>query len=235
MRDKISRRFRKFLVTGAARSGTMYTAKLLEALGLDVGHESSGADGIVSWYLAADTDWVPKGPTSLEVTFEHVFHQVRHPLSVIPSMATLRPDTWSFVVRHTPCSLGDPLLLRCAKFWLSWNEMAEMKAEWRYRVEDVPLIYKEFCEKFCVGCDWRVLDQLPRDINTRPPRLRTWIYRLDARDYCRYGLLRPVRNLLLHMGGAARKPTLTWNYLDHVDFSLSQRIRQKAREYGYDD
>jgi hypothetical protein len=227
---------RKFLVVGAGRSGTKYAAYLLQSLGLDIRHEAAGSDGIVSWYLAADSDSVPDGPPSSQFVFEHVFHQVRHPLCTIPSLASLRPDTWSFVARHTPCSLDDPLPARCAKLWLHWNEMAEAKAEWRYRIEDLPLVYEEFCERFDVPCDRRALDRLPRDLNTRPPRLETWVYRLETRDYLRRSWAGDrLRKLLLLLGGARGKPAFTWAELDRIDFPLSQRIRRKACEYGYDE
>ena len=127
--------YREFLVVSVGRSGTKYVAFLLRSLGLDVGHESAGAHGIVSWYLAADADSVPHGPPSTQFVFGHVFHQVRHPLRVIPSLMSLRPETWSFVARHTGCAPEDPLPVRCAKLWLHWNELAEAKAEWRYRIE----------------------------------------------------------------------------------------------------
>ena len=225
--------FRKFLVTGSGRSGTRYTALLLSELGLDVRHESLGSEGIVSWYAATDSDAVPYGPPSSRLVFRHVFHQVRHPLRVIPSLATLRPETWAFVARHVPCSPDDPPLVRCAKLWLHWNLLAERRAEWRYRIEDLPDIFDEFCRRFGVPCDRRALERLPRDVNTRPPRLATWFSRLESREYLyRLRVGARLRERLLVAGGA--RSTLSWETLDLVDSNLCRRIHLKAREYGYE-
>lgn len=37
------------LITGCGRSGTHFTARLLQEIGLDVGHETLGKDGVASW------------------------------------------------------------------------------------------------------------------------------------------------------------------------------------------
>jgi len=51
--------FRPLLVVGHPRCGTGYTASLCRQLGLDVGHEKLGADGISSWMFAVDAEWNP--------------------------------------------------------------------------------------------------------------------------------------------------------------------------------
>jgi hypothetical protein len=50
-----------FLITGVPRSGTGYMAKLMQALGYDVGHEIIRPHGISSWLWAADSPTVPYG------------------------------------------------------------------------------------------------------------------------------------------------------------------------------
>ena len=50
---------------------------------MDVLHETIGRDGLASWFLAVDTEWVPWGPTSGQFSFDTIVHQVRHPLHVI--------------------------------------------------------------------------------------------------------------------------------------------------------
>ena len=48
------------VVTGCPRSGTLYTAKLLQAVGFDVRHEALGKDGIVSWYVVPNSPDPPR-------------------------------------------------------------------------------------------------------------------------------------------------------------------------------
>lgn len=51
--------YRPLLLTGHPRCGTGYAANLCRQLGLDVGHEKLGTDGISSWMFAVDADRNP--------------------------------------------------------------------------------------------------------------------------------------------------------------------------------
>jgi hypothetical protein len=51
--------FRSILIIGHPRCGTGYAAKLCKQMGLDVGHERLGADGISSWMFAVEADENP--------------------------------------------------------------------------------------------------------------------------------------------------------------------------------
>lgn len=51
--------FRPLLVTGHPRCGTGYSAALCRQLGLDVGHERLGDDGISSWMFAVESEENP--------------------------------------------------------------------------------------------------------------------------------------------------------------------------------
>src|SRR5688572_17821987 len=79
---------RDILVTGCPRSGTKYMALLLQAYGLDVGHEEMGARGISSFSLAVTSEDGPWGPTRERYRFARVVHLVREPLATIASFAT---------------------------------------------------------------------------------------------------------------------------------------------------
>lgn len=84
----------RFIVTGCARSGTLFTASALAALGHRCGHEAlftpecrdvpafDDAQGDVSWLAAPFIDRLPAGTI--------VVHQVRTPLAAIRSMVGVR-------------------------------------------------------------------------------------------------------------------------------------------------
>jgi hypothetical protein len=84
----------RFVVTGCARSGTLFTASALAALGHPCGHEAlftpectgvpafGDARGDVSWLAAPFLDRLPAGTI--------VVHQVRTPLAAIRSMLGVR-------------------------------------------------------------------------------------------------------------------------------------------------
>ena len=83
-----------FVVTGCARSGTGYTARLLTDLGVPCDHEAlftpyterfdgfSGTRGDSSWLAVPFIDQLPAGTV--------VLHQVRHPKAVVSSLLGIR-------------------------------------------------------------------------------------------------------------------------------------------------
>jgi hypothetical protein len=155
------------LIVGCGRSGTKYISRVLSSGGLDIGHEFMGKDGIASWLLAVDAESAPWGPRRRDFRFRTILHQVRHPLAVISSAQTFAQASWGFICQHIRCEPEEPLALRCAKYWRYWNERIEPDAEWRYRVEDVPIIWNELCERTrCTATD-AALAVVPRDLNSR--------------------------------------------------------------------
>ena len=51
-----------FLIVGCSRSGTRYTARVLQALGLNVAHENLAPDGSIGWEFAGECPY-NGGPT----------------------------------------------------------------------------------------------------------------------------------------------------------------------------
>lgn len=120
------------LVTGCGRSRTNYMAVFLEKSGYRILHERLGDDGVVSWPMAVNS-LGPWGPLS-EESFDHVFHQVRHPLFVMTSwivnLHDVNRDEWEFIRRYIPeINLSDSLIVQCAKYWYYWNLLAEKKKQ----------------------------------------------------------------------------------------------------------
>ncbi len=136
------------LITGTPRCGTHYTAALLQALGLRVLHEAVDVDGAVSWkHTGHGTFTVPKRNRVSEIFdpgFTTTLHQVRNPLKSISSMQTLRDCTWKFMTHHIELDMDAPVVVRGMQCWTGWNSLAEAKAEWRYRIEDLKEIFPEF-------------------------------------------------------------------------------------------
>ena len=94
MSDALSDTRREFVVTGCARSGTAYIARLLTALGIECGHEAvftpytrhfdgfGAVRGDSSWLAVPFLDELPAGTV--------VLHQVRHPDAVVRSLIGIR-------------------------------------------------------------------------------------------------------------------------------------------------
>ena len=220
---------RRLLITGCGRSGTRYMTFVLRRLGLDVPHERLGRDGMASWTMAVAAAERPYGPPSDAVRFEHVFHQVRHPLAVIRSVETFGADSWQFVYAHTPCRPEDPPLVRGAKYWLHWNDHAERLACWRYRVEDASAL-PDLCAR--LGIVVRpAAGQVPTDVNTRR-RGRALHLADELAERLHVDLPARLRDRL----AAKARPALplTWDELEAADVALADRVRERALDYGYE-
>lgn len=170
----------EFLITGCARSGTHYIAKVLQLHGLDVVHEGDASFGIVAWPMTVDTDQSPwRGPGANCYYFRHIFHQVRHPLKTIASvMSTEPPNSWNFICKAVPeINMNHPSLIRAAEYWYYWNLMAESKAELTYRVEDAAAAFPELSRILGCTLDTAFLNQVPSDAGTRKPKPQnlTWL------------------------------------------------------------
>jgi hypothetical protein len=229
--EGVARPRKLLLVTGSGRSGTKYVCFVLRRLGLDVRHERMGRDGIASWSMAVDAERPPWGVPRSAYDFANVFHQVRHPLAAIASCTTFKDESWRFIREHVGCT-DECLLLRAAKYWLLWNERAEAGATWRYRIEDLPLVFPEFCERLGVEVDRSVLERVPTDVNTRLFGRAFHLY-----EHLWEGLgLDPSesgRRWTAVRGQSAGRAPLSWDALEAVSSTWAERVRRKAIEYGY--
>jgi hypothetical protein len=224
---------KKLLVTGCGRSGTQFSAVLFSGLGVEIGHERVRRDGIASWCMAADADAVPWGEPRTRFSFEHVFHQIRHPLAVIESSSTLKPSSWEFICAHTPCHPADPPVERAAKYWLCWNRLAEAIATTSFRIENVVDELGRLCGVLGVADDTSVLSRVPTNLNTRRFGRALHLHdELERRTPIRFPAA--VRRSLTRTAGPGR-PSLTWSELARLAPGQCEELREQARAYGYDD
>ena len=116
----------KWLVTGCPRSGTTYTAHVLQASGLDVEHEKPGADGTVDWNPARYGD--PRD-------YDQIVHLVREPLDCIASMHVIYHANHEFKDYGAPVHRG--ALYCCMWLWVWHNRHCSNLTSTRLRVEDM--------------------------------------------------------------------------------------------------
>lgn len=143
--------YRPVLAIGHPRCGSGYTAALLRAMGMDVGHEKMGADGISSWMFAVFDEQNPYAGDQLAESryfkwFRHVVQHVRDPRNAIPSIVrdTLyAAKALDFRRKHIQlqfdvdiCSYSAVLEQAVASL-VFWNKIIEIqKPDFVYRVED---------------------------------------------------------------------------------------------------
>ena len=96
----------KILGIGHPRTGTGYTAMLLQSWGLDVGHEELGKDGIVAWQFTIPKSIIDKNKlpwigeiNHTEFNFENIIYNIRNPKQSIPSI--INTENASIVYRST--------------------------------------------------------------------------------------------------------------------------------------
>lgn len=177
------------LVIGTGRCGTLYAAKYLQALGLDVPHEKMGRDGTSNWWLGVPWEMYPTPK------FDRVLHIYREPLATISSLTTCGPqhEFWQHSIQNSPVQASDPVLVRAMKHWLYWNSMCELIADKSLAIEHWDT---DWIEDFFQVTDTQ--PAIPKDTHTWKGRFieRTWmdlkdmepdITRLIRRKARRYG------------------------------------------------
>jgi len=204
------------LITGHPRSGTRYTANLLQAAGKKYGHEVIEEDGVVSWLhisKGGKVSWLPEVIDGLsfgdaedkraaveeQTEWEKVIHLVRNPLDVISSSQTLSNEAFEYMFTTLKDHPGGERSLRWYMWtWLKWNESIEQLAEYRFKVEDLNNNKSKVLHKFLKLTGSEVPEIFPsKNVNARPHS-----------DY-------------------------TWLDLELEDKYLCEAIKCKAREYGY--
>lgn len=158
------------LITGCGRSGTSYIAAALTLGGLEIGHEWLHKDGAVSWLAVGDDQEVWPRVMTNHLKYQHIFQQVRHPLDVISSWYynddIIHPSLWDFIYKNAPqISASESLLVRCAKYWYYWNQLAEKKAEWTYRIEDIEEVIPEMERRLGVTLDHQTMKIVSKQSN----------------------------------------------------------------------
>ncbi|WP_243470695.1 hypothetical protein [Ruegeria denitrificans] len=115
LRRHVQRMFsRPILCVGHPRTGTGYVAELCTKSGLDIGHETDGADGISSWMFAVDADenpWAldPIARTRRALHWRILIQTVRDPATAIPSIMRENehaPASYSFRRDHIKSETG---------------------------------------------------------------------------------------------------------------------------------
>ena len=230
----------KLLITGAPRSGTYFTTRLLFNLGLDIRHENTDTHGTVSCLHLIN-------PTG----FTKIVHQIREPLKSVCSLHKvdwLAKELWldqkddehfsgHFDVNDAAKKMGETSTIReiawrrflsdikdnnltrkCMKAYLSWNKLAMEVSEFTYKIEDV----LETKESFDSWID--SLGLVPEDH--------------DYENSIRFIKHADISNTDLSKGGAFSAiagitvaPDLSWEILESLDSGLCGEIKDLTSSF----
>jgi len=151
--------YRKILIVGHPRTGTGYTASLLGQLGLDIGHERDGKDGISSWMFAVESEKNPYAQSPIAksrkaLCWEHLIHPVRNIAEAVPSI--MRDNhyalpSYNFRRKHIHRQFGTDLddfqtsFERAVQSLVFWTKMIrKMNPGIWFRIEDGHEYLKSF-------------------------------------------------------------------------------------------
>jgi len=192
------------LVTGTGRSGTHYTAVVMQKLGLDIPHEEVGKDGTSSWKHIVSGTFEVKKKRVHRITeiksegFDTILHQVRTPLKVISSMQTFSSFTWDYMAKFIKLDRKASTIKQAMQAYLYWNRLIEKKAQWRFQIEQLQEVFPEFCNRIGVAPQpFPEIDHSSRDSRTK------------------------------------RYAQLSWKDLNKIDPELTEQLQKMAAEYGY--
>ena len=163
------------VVVGCPRSGTYFTSRLFTEHGLDVAHERWGRDGMSCWMLAGDTEFWRRAdacPPELRSAFA-VVHQVRHPLKVIGSLFTIAKVSYALLEKAMPFVTTCPVR-RAMLAWLHWNRLAQSRASYTYRVENMEMEFDELCRRARFRAALKTDFVTSKQANSRVHREVTW-------------------------------------------------------------
>ncbi len=185
MRQKnvaVKKEYKEVLCLSHPRCGSSYASFLLTKLGLDVGHEKIGINGVSSWMLAVeDTDY-PWGDIGNKKKsgginryyFANIIHVLRDPFSAIPSIilenqCSRNNDSYFFRRRHLIKLLNidlpekpkkDNEINLAALSYLAWNKLiCNRKPDLVFRIEhDHEKLVQFLLEK-------NLINNIPHDFN----------------------------------------------------------------------
>jgi len=230
----------KLLITGAPRSGTYFTTRLLFNLGLDIRHENTDTHGTVSSLHLIN-------PTG----FTKIVHQIREPLKTVCSLHKvdwMGKELWldqkddesfsgHFDINNASKKMGEVssvrervwrrflgdikdknLTRKCMKAYLEWNKLAMEVSEFTYKIEDV----LESKESFDSWID--SLGLIPEDHDYNNSKRFVKHTDVSNTDLSKGGSFGGVAGLTV-------SPDLSWEILENLDSDLCDEIKKLTSSF----
>jgi hypothetical protein len=130
---------KKILVVGHPRTGTGYTAKLLQSWGLDIGHETMGEDGTSDWSLATRERSLWQDLNFGDYEWDTIIYCVRDPKDSIPSIVyteDIKKDSFDYRMRWGKFKDRKRPLMNTISSILAWDELIQkIKPSFIFKIE----------------------------------------------------------------------------------------------------
>lgn len=131
----------KVLGLGHPRTGTGYTAALLNLWGLNVGHERLEKDGIIAWQLAINKGpWLYLNRVNFKLKPEITIYNVRDPRTSIPSIVyteNVKKESLEYRITKGKVIKSSNRVELAINSILQWDKLiTSKKPDFVYRIED---------------------------------------------------------------------------------------------------
>lgn len=166
----------KILIIAPPRSGTGYAAKCLQDIGLDVGHERLGANGISSWLWAVDcVDNAKWGDNYQDIKPDMTIMLVRNLFDHIASLAFSAYNAFEWMGQYVEYDKEAPVHIQAAQLSTRWQDLCLARNP-DHVVET---------ERFDIFCKWEfgtIPDPALKHFNSRIHKPLT---KSECEDVCR--------------------------------------------------
>ncbi|MES2204462.1 MAG: glycosyltransferase family 25 protein [Pseudomonadota bacterium] len=227
----VRKEYKELLCLSHPRCGSGYASFLLKQLGLDVGHEDMGINGVSSWMLAAeDTDY-PWGDIGNEKKsgsihryyFANTIHVIRDPISAIPSIIlenqhSRNNDSYLFRRKHLmkllniqlPANVSNDNAIELAVImYLAWNKIIDKHhPDFIFRIEHDQEKFAQFL--------------LKRNLIKEVPENFAALYNTKINANKKY------------VGAVYEKPNISADdIIKNLQTETLEQLRQFCQQYGY--
>jgi len=146
------------LGVGHPRTGTGYTAKLLNQWGLVVGHENFKKNGTVDWSLSAGKNSLWQYLSFEDCNWDHIIYPTRNPKESVPSILyteNLNKSSLDFRKNNASLTEKNPLSIAIDSLY-KWDDMIEklINPSFTYRIEDQGEKLFEYLKNNGVDVKW---------------------------------------------------------------------------------
>ena len=148
------------LGVGHPRTGTGYTAKLLQGWGLDVGHEKMGEHGTVDWSLSSGSKSLWQDVNFKEWDWQHIIYCVRDPKETIASLIyteNTKEGSMAFREKYGVRSHGNPIITAINSIY-RWDELiSSLNPNLVFRIEDQGELLFNYLKDQGIELNWNDL------------------------------------------------------------------------------
>lgn len=140
---------------GHPRTGTGYTAKILQSWGLDVGHETMGEHGTVDWSLSPSGKSIWQDADFNGFDWQHIIYCVRDPKESIASIIDTEDLSFAFRSKHAKLNRDENPIVTAIKSIHHWDKFIQkIDPNIIFRVEDEGIDLFNYLKDNSVNVEW---------------------------------------------------------------------------------